>query len=145
MANERAKDQMKRRRVVRLSHQDGYAGYVERRRGPEDVDAGMPTFEPLEPPKNVGLLKSAFRGWRAKRKVDRMSNPISKPIVTSTTTQNVAAGAAAGAGTAYGVIVFARNFIGLPWDESQDQAIAAVATVVLTPLISRLLAKWRKG
>ena len=74
-------------------------------------------------------------------------NPVSKPFYQSTTTQNVAVGAVTGQGVALGLIALIRRFAPqiLPWDAADDQTVAQAIGIVLTPLLSRLLAVLRRG
>lgn len=74
-------------------------------------------------------------------------NPVSKPFYQSTTTQNVAVGAVTGQGVALGLISILRKVAPgiIVWSEDQDQTVAQVLGIILTPLLSRLLAVLRKG
>ena len=89
--------------------------------------------------KRTALL-AAFRGWRARRRYRK--GKVMKDITKSRTTQNVAAGSAASGGLAYGLLAALRSAAPglLPWDEVHDVAVAVVATTVLAPLLSRIIA-----
>jgi len=69
-----------------------------------------------------------------------------KPLFQSKTTQNVAIGTAGGIAVPYIIISTIRSFNPqlLPWSEGDDQAISNFLTLILTPLISRFVAIWRK-
>jgi hypothetical protein len=73
---------------------------------------------------------------KAEKKVNRMPN-----VLTSKTTQNVAVSGISVAA----LLAVLRKFFpdALPWDSTQDPAIDSVIMVVLVPLFSRLLAKFR--
>jgi len=98
----------------------------------------------------MSKLSDFIRGIRAigkiKKEVDRMSE-IQKPFYKSSTTQTVA-GSAIGSLTIGWVIVRALRMLApqyVIWSEAEDATIANILTVILTPIISRIVALIRKG
>lgn len=96
-------------------------------------------------------LSNFIRGIRTigkiKKEVDRMSNEIQKPFYKSSTTQTVA-GSAIGSLTIGWAIVKGLRMIApqyVIWSEAEDATIANILTVILTPIISRIVALIRKG
>lgn len=76
------------------------------------------------------------------------TKPISTPMLESKTTRDVATGAAVAGGTAYGIVAAARALLGdasMPWGPEADAAIAVAATAILTPLLARVKAMFRRG
>jgi len=74
-----------------------------------------------------------------------MAKP-TKPLSASRTTQNVAGGTLGGATVGMAMTTILRGIFGdaLWWDPPGDDVVAAGLTVVLAPLLSRLLAVWRE-
>jgi len=72
---------------------------------------------------------------------------IRKPFYKSTTTQTVA-GSALGSATIGWAIVKGLRMLApqyVIWSEAEDATIANILTVILTPIISRIVALIRKG
>lgn len=91
----------------------------------------------------MGRIKEAWRVWRAYRKGKKMVTM--KPIYKSKTTATVAASTGTTAGVILAILTVLRGRVDLPWGKDGDAAIVAVLTTVLGPLLSRLIAKYRKG
>ena len=98
----------------------------------------------------MSKLSDFIRGIRAigkiKKEVDRMSE-IQKPFYKSSTTQTVA-GSAIGSLTIGWAIVKGLRMLApqyVIWSEAEDATIANILTVILTPIISRIVALIRKG
>ena len=69
-----------------------------------------------------------------------------KPITQSKTTATVAGATGTTGGVVFALLALLRGQgVSLPWEADADTAIMAVVTTVVAPLISRLVAKWRKG
>lgn len=95
----------------------------------------------------MSRLSELIRGIRTIGKIKKEVDMIRKPFYKSTTTQTVA-GSALGSATIGWVIVRAlRMFVPqyVVWSEADDATIANILTVVLTPIISRIVARIRKG
>ena len=62
-------------------------------------------------------------------------------MMASATTQNSVAGVATGGVSAYGIVALLRSILGdsLPWAADQDVTVAAIATVVLGPIVARII------
>jgi len=93
------------------------------------------------------LVRHRIEPIRLNPEEDIPMNPVSKPFYQSTTTQNVAVGAISGQGIALSLIALLRKVAPgvVIWSEDQDQTVAQALGIVLTPLLSRLLAVLRKG
>lgn len=67
---------------------------------------------------------------------------MAKSIVKSNTTRNVAIGGAGSGLLSIGTLKLLRQVVPnyIPWDPDLDEAAVALATAILTPLISRWLA-----
>lgn len=100
-------------------------------------------------------IKAAVKGFRAKRKFEKGKiimpgnpKPLIQDLKDSKTTRDVAAGAVISGGTAYGLLVALRALVGndsMPWSAETDTSIAVAATAILTPLVSRVKAWFRRG
>jgi len=70
---------------------------------------------------------------------------VMKPITQSKTTATIAGATGATSGIIFAVLAALRGRVALPWEPEGDTAIVAVLTTVIAPLLSRLVAKYRKG
>ena len=95
------------------------------------------------------VIKSAYRAKRAERKHNKESRKMkrvpTKPVAQSKTTQNEGAGVAVSGTSAIGIITFLRSMFPdlLPWPPEHDVTIAALGAGIISPLVSRIIAKWR--
>lgn len=109
------------------------------------------TVEQMQPLTKWRVAKAVFTGLRAKQKFEKgridMSKPLSKPTLESKTTQDVAIGGAVSGGTIFAILAGARGLWGdsIPWGQEHDMVISLAATALLTPVLSRLKAWFRRG
>jgi hypothetical protein len=68
-----------------------------------------------------------------------------KPLIQSKTTATIAGATGATSGIVFAILTALRGRVDLPWDPEGDTAIVAVVTTVIAPLLSRIVAKFRKG
>lgn len=85
-----------------------------------------------------------IRGYRKGTKMEEKKSVLSG-ITTSRTTQNTAVGgtlAVGGGFSIFGLLTAVRSALPdiLPWSQEADYGIAALATMLLNPLISRVIA-----
>jgi hypothetical protein len=107
----------------------------------DSVAENTKTIQHAEKPvKKRGVAVSTWKAYCAIRRNKKMSN-----VVTSKTTQNVTMGTAASGGAIYGVIAFLRSYAPniVFWGEDADAGIVVVATTIIAPLVSRIIAMVR--
>ena len=92
---------------------------------------------------SISRIKETWRLWRAYRKGKKMTTM--KPITKSRTTATVAASTGTTGGIAFAALTFLRGRVDLPWGPEGDAAIVAILTTIIAPLLSRLIAKYRKA
>lgn len=97
----------------------------------------------------MGILARAKFAWktvRAFRKGKKMANQM-KPIYQSKTTATIAGSTATAGGMAYAIMQGIRGQwpTAVPWGLEGDAVVVALITTVLGPLLSRLVARLRKG
>ncbi len=95
----------------------------------------------------MSRLSELIRGIRTIGKIKKEVDMIRKPFYKSTTTQTVA-GSALGSATIGWVIVRALRMLApqyVIWSEAEDATVANIVTVILTPIVSRIVALIRKG
>lgn len=91
----------------------------------------------------ISRVKEAWRIRKAYREGKRFK--VMKPITQSRTTATVAGATGTTSGLVFAFLTFLRGRTDLPWEPEGDAAIVAVVTTILAPLLSRLIAKYRKG
>ena len=99
--------------------------------------------------KRLRLLRGLFAANKAKKRFEKeekkamSQSTITKPILSSSTTRNVAIGGISVGGATVGILAFLRRVLPdvVVWGPEDDIHILWIAQAIITPILSRLMAK----